>query len=53
VRDLFWAARLILGYGSQAEALAPPELRRAVAQEAVRMAELYRNGETAGGERGR
>jgi len=48
VRDLFWAARLILGYGSQAEALAPPELRRVIAQEAVRMAELYRSSDSEG-----
>jgi predicted DNA-binding transcriptional regulator YafY len=49
VRDLFWAARLVLGYGSKAEALAPPELRAMVAEEARRMEELYWNtGEVKG-----
>lgn len=40
--DLFWASRLVLGYGSKAEALAPPQLREMVAREVARMAELYR-----------
>jgi predicted DNA-binding transcriptional regulator YafY len=49
VRDLFWAARLILGYGSKAEALAPPGLRATVAEEVTRLEGLYRNtGEVTG-----
>lgn len=39
--DLFWASRLVLGYGSKAEALAPPQLREMVAREVARMAGLY------------
>jgi predicted DNA-binding transcriptional regulator YafY len=38
----------ILGYGDQAEAIRPPELRRIVAGHAVRMAQRYRDGREAG-----
>jgi len=40
-RDLFWATRLVLGYGSQAEALQPPELRAMVAGEVSATARAY------------
>lgn len=47
--DLFCASRLVLGYGSKAEALAPPQLREMVAREVARMAELYRDQAHDGG----
>ncbi|QGP92385.1 WYL domain protein [Neomoorella glycerini] len=35
--------RWVLGFGSQAEVLAPPELRREVAREAAALGELYQS----------
>lgn len=40
-KSIWWARRLLLGYGSQVRALAPPELVQAMREETRAMSRLY------------
>jgi predicted DNA-binding transcriptional regulator YafY len=44
VADELWLARHVLQYGTDAEVLDPPELRRRLREIAVRVSEMHRGG---------